>query len=625
MFHRFPLVRREPPRFLQIVAVTLLVCGCTEERSGSGPLPRPQPSAEQLPDHPSPPAPAPEQYVGSAACTECHRKQADEYHSHPMSQSLFAPDAGTPLEIYDNAKFSLGQFVTYFVERTPDGILHHEQRVDAAGEVIYDQAMPIAFTVGSGARGRSYLIHHDGRFHVSPISWYTQPKEWGLSPGYNPRSHPRFERQASHGCIACHAGQAVPHPSELNRFDEPPFREQAIGCERCHGPGRAHLQFHAQGGGRQSADPIVNPAKLSGAKRDAVCNQCHLQGVRRVVRNRRTEFDFTPGMNLSDVWISFLKTEGIERGAAGAVSQVEQMYASQCYQHSNGALSCISCHNGHAPAKGEVRHEAYRRVCATCHTAGKGVECSEDLTRRLSLHAADSCIECHMPSFPAADVHAAQTDHRILRRPQGGSAPATHRSLRTESSPVIFQEPGVTVPPAVLDRALGIFLAEQAASGGSPQQAQEAIELLSQAVRDDDRDVEAHYLLGCAYLRLQRRQRALQEWEKVLALQPTHEDALEQMAIDAHETKDYPRARHYYEQLIQVNPHRSHYYGRFAHVLGKLGDLPGSIAAAEKCLELNPSLVQSHVWLAEAYRLAGNLERAEFHANRVKQFRSETR
>jgi tetratricopeptide (TPR) repeat protein len=97
------------------------------------------------------------------------------------------------------------------------------------------------------------------------------------------------------------------------------------------------------------------------------------------------------------------------------------------------------------------------------------------------------------------------------------------------------------------------------------------------------------------------------------------------MAIDAHESQDFPRARYYYERLLQVNPYRSHYYGRLAHVLGKLGDIQASISVAEKCLELNPSLVQTHVWLAEAYRSLGNQERSEFHANRIKQFRPEAR
>jgi hypothetical protein len=71
-----------------------------------------------------------------------------------------------------------------------------------------------------------------------------------------------------------------------------------------------------------------------------------------------------------------------------------------------------------------------------------------------------------------------------------------------------------------------------------------------------------------------------------------------------------------------VNPYRSHYYGRLAHVLGQLGDVPAGIAAAEKCLELNPSLMQTHAWLEEAFRRTGDMERMNFHAAKLKQFQS---
>ena len=79
----------------------------------------------------------------------------------------------------------------------------------------------------------------------------------------------------------CHAGRMNPIPQERNRFDEKkPFHELAIGCERCHGPGKKHIHFHEENHCRlgTNVDPIVNPEKLSPELRDAVCYQCHLQG-----------------------------------------------------------------------------------------------------------------------------------------------------------------------------------------------------------------------------------------------------------------------------------------------------------------------------------------------------------
>lgn len=568
--------------------------------------------------------PSADQFVGSAACATCHAKETNDFHGHPMSISLVPATQESPLEDYSQSSFSSLPGVTYYAEKTPAGIFHHEKRVDGDGELIYDQAIPIDYTVGSGARGRSYLINHEGLLFVSAMSWYANTGKWDLSPGYGPHSHPRFERRASEGCLACHAGRSVVRENEPNRFAEAPFLEHSIGCERCHGPGKAHVAFRSKPVAPSAVDPMVNPASLVGAKRDAICNQCHLQGRRRVVRHGRTEFDFTPGMNLSDVWITYVKTEGVTDGVAAAVSQVEQMYASKCYRESDGQLSCIRCHDGHDTRKGDQVDRGFREKCMACHSPGKNVECSETLATRTATTSVDSCIVCHMPKLPAADVHAAQTDHRLLRRiPQDSPANAKHPSPMRERTPVLFVEPGVKVPANAIARARGIFLAEQSRSAaGSKSDAREAINLLIATIQAEPNDIEALYSLGMAFGQIQQNELMVQAWMKVVQLQPEHENALESLAIHFHEINDMPNARKYYEAVLKVNPYRSQYYGRLAHVLGQLDELQLGIETAEKCLELNPSLQQTHAWLEEAFRRTGDTERMQFHAHMVERFKS---
>ena len=431
-------------------------------------------------------------YVGSAACSSCHAEEANAWHGHPMYKSLSPAIDADPVEDYEHASFSTADSLTYYVERTPTEILHHEKRVDAKGDVIYDQGVPIAFTVGSGARGRSYLVNVDGRMYVSPISWYSGPGKWDLSPGYEPGNHRRFERRISDGCASCHTGRVAIHGEQESRFLPEPFPEPAIGCERCHGPGKEHADRHTAGVVDSSPDPIFNPASVSDARRDAVCNQCHLQGLLRVVRSGRSEYDFRPGSYLSDNWIIFRKTAGVESGSAAAVSQVEQMYASRCYTQSGGALSCIGCHGGHSLPSGESYRDFYRTQCVGCHRTGSS-ECTEQPDLRRAADN-DSCVACHMPKVPAADVHAAQTDHRILRRPATTAQNASPRGLSFRDSPmVLFVEPGVTVPQMELSRARGIFLADQASAGGTEAQAKRAIDRLLETMKACPDDIESRY------------------------------------------------------------------------------------------------------------------------------------
>ena len=549
-------------------------------------------------------------FVGSAACTKCHAEIAKRYQAHPMAQSLAAVEKASVKEPRDHTEFSPIPELTYRVEFRDQQQFHHEIREDAAGEVIYDQAVPVHFAVGSGQRGRTYLTNQGGRLCESMISWFHEGNIWALSPGYQPEMNERFERQASDGCLTCHSGRMNRHPTDLNRFDERnPFLEEAIGCERCHGPGGDHVALREKGNLPPGAsDPIVNPIHFTDDRRDATCNQCHLQGRRRVLKYGRSEFDFRPGMYLSEIWTTFVKTEGVATGQAAAVSQVEQMHASQCFQKSGGKLSCIDCHDPHGLPDESERIGYFRSRCLTCHGSGQ-TECSEKADLRTA--AQDSCIQCHMPSFPAKDVHAAQTEHRILRRP---AEPALELTPPLAANDInVFQEKGYLSSPVEKNRARGIYQAGRAYANRDQSMATEAIQLLAPIADQNSQDEETYYAMGQAFSVLQQTQLAAKAWEQVLKIRPTHEEAIDSMAIMFHEAKDLNQARKYYSMAVGVNPTRSMYYGRLAHVLGQMGDFNNAKVAVLKSLELNPSLSQAHAWLAEVYQRENNLQEAERH------------
>ena len=51
---------------------------------------------------------------------------------------------------------------------------------------------------------------------------------------------------------------------------------------------------------------IVNPRHLERSLREAVCEQCHLEGEARTVRHGRGLDDFRPGMPLELFWSVFV-------------------------------------------------------------------------------------------------------------------------------------------------------------------------------------------------------------------------------------------------------------------------------------------------------------------------------
>lgn len=553
-------------------------------------------------------------FVGSKVCATCHGHISETYRQHPMGRSLAVPHEATPIENFDVTEFSPPGPRRYQIEQTADWVRHHEMLADEDGTMLYDQSVEVAYTMGSGKRGRAYLIEHDGMLFKSSVAWFSLPKEWGLSPGYPPEQHKRFERRITDGCINCHAGRIQVHRTAPDTYVKPVMAELTIGCERCHGPGRKHVE--AQESGTLAAlanDHIVNPAKLDAARRESICAQCHLHGKATVVRTGQKVFDFQPGQLLEDNRIVFVTPPGTgSESATNALSQVEQMATSVCFQKSAGRMGCSSCHDPHAVVPPESQTEFYRAKCLACHeTRGCGLPTKE----RLAREATDSCIACHMsPVLHVGNIlHVSFTDHRILRHPQSDQSGEKARSPAT-SEYAVFDNADQRLPKHELDRA-NAFLLLGGVDRKTPtaSDARRAEQLLLPLLQTQPNDIDILENLGAACLIQGRSFDASEWWKEALTVDPRRESVLEHLAMLSFDQRQLKPAREYLQRYVAVNPWHGAIYGRFAGVLGAMGEWPESIVAAERALELNPTLIQLHGWLANAYQQVGNSAESERH------------
>ncbi|MFM7162232.1 MAG: tetratricopeptide repeat protein [Planctomycetaceae bacterium] len=531
-----------------------------------------------------------------------------------MAQSA-SPAAEAPVvESYapEKSRFTKGG-CEYLAERTEEGVYHQELQRDEEGD-IYAQRVEVQWAIGSGERGRSYFIDRGGILFLSPLSWYSQRQTWDLSPGFPERGHLRFERQVTGRCLNCHAGRVNRLPGVVERFAHPVVREGAISCERCHGPGREHVAWHQGGATHEGGDPIVNPRKLPPSQRESVCNQCHLQGLDEVLRYGRTDFDFRPGMNLGEVWSVFVEGTGvIASGQTTAVSHVQQMHASHCFQKSDGQLGCISCHDPHRVPTPAERQDFFNSRCANCH-ADRG--CSLPVAQREANSAGASCIDCHMPRLGAADVpHTSQTDHRVLKRPPlpvpepEASQPATAESM-TEPDLQIFDLTEVPLTTNELDRAWGILLAGRAEQRQSPEVAQQALERLQRVWALDRGDGAVADAYGISLALTGETERAIEIWSRGLLANPRSESLLYSLGLAHFTAGRHAEAFKHFDRLVAVNPWRSDYQGQRARTLLALGQMPAALEAATAARELNPSLPLVYEWLAYASEQAGQPEQA---------------
>jgi tetratricopeptide (TPR) repeat protein len=358
-----------------------------------------------------------------------------------------------------------------------------------------------------------------------------------------------------------------PAPGTDNRYPKPPFTHNGVACERCHGSGGAH----ANGG------KVINPAKLTPARRDDICMQCHLEGKAAIERPGRHVYEFRPGDALSDYVRYFLLVDAKGSGL-GAVSQVEALAQSQCKKKSGDAMSCTSCHNPHQSTSSADRVAFYRGKCLACHGADFATKHHPDRP---------DCTACHMPASASTDVaHTQVTDHRIPRRPQ--VSPQLLQSADLAASlPRLVPFPDTKTEPDPRDLALAWdSLVESGMSAAESQ----ARELLSKAVKQFPDDPVLLSALAYAELKTDAREHARELYRKALALDPTLVDAATNLGVIEAQAGNLPDAMKLWQNAFQRAPARSSIGLNLARAECAAGKFNEARTYILRVLEFNPDL-----------------------------------
>lgn len=450
-------------------------------------------------------------FVGNTACRPCHAEIAGAYARTPMARSSGVVDSSLP-----------------DISFTADGLAY---RISNRRLLFDGGAVSIDYYIGSNSAGRGYLRAADGFLFELPVTWYAQKQRWDSSPGYDRNSEFRFTRAIEPSCLLCHSSQVRPVLGTQNRFGDPPFLENGISCERCHGPGSEHARNPAK-------SPMVNPAHLEAERRDSICSQCHLTGEARVETAGHRIAEYRAGDRLADYATYFTWKQGAQDFKV--TSHVERLAESACKRASGDGLWCGTCHDVHTGA------DKSQAACTSCHESAH--------------HREARCVTCHMPRAQVADAnHAVMTDHRIPRTPAKETAAATTvggelagflGTADDRAKGLAYAELGDQRAADLLRRAMPRDWPVRLRLAVLERDAGAAARLYESVLRDNPMEPAALVNLGSLYATAGREAEAGQLWERALTANP----ALEAAVLNLAKIRSADEARGILRRYLEVNP-----------------------------------------------------------------------
>jgi predicted CXXCH cytochrome family protein len=322
-------------------------------------------------------------YAGSQACATCHPKIYARWKNTRMANVVRDPKEHPEAIIPDLTK--------------PDPL------------VKFTKA-DIAFVYGSKWKQRYFTKKSDdyyplgAQWDVTHQMWraymVTPNTDWWV-PFY-PADN--MQRPTGPLCDGCH--------SVNYNIQTKTVTEWNVGCEKCHGPGVAHVRQPSQAN-------IVNPARLSAIQATNLCIQCHSQGqpLSNPINGRYYDWPvgFRAGLDLKDYW----KLEDYKLGEqsfthfADGTAHKNRMQGNdfvQSVMYTRG-VTCFSCHDVHGTENNADLLKPANVLCLECHGPkspnGPHEATIEAHTHHAAGSAGNECVSCHMPKIEQqlADVN----------------------------------------------------------------------------------------------------------------------------------------------------------------------------------------------------------------------------
>jgi len=314
-------------------------------------------------------------YMGSSACKNCHGEIYERWQKTRMANVVRDPKAH------------------------PDAIIPNLSKADPL--LTFTQG-DISLVYGSKWKQRYFKKVGDDYF-VLPAQWDVTHKLWRpyfvkngtdwWAPLYPPDN---MQRPTGPLCDGCHSVNYDISTKKVTEWN--------VGCEKCHGPGSAHVEHEGKA-------HIINPSKLDYVQATDTCIQCHSQGQPLTNPINGKYYDWPVGFQMGKKLADFWKLEDHKLGELSfthfpdGTAHKNRMQGNdfvQSLMYTRG-VTCVSCHDPHGSPNEAMLIKPVKELCLTCHGPntqnGPHAPTLEAHTHHAAGSAGSECVACHMPKI----------------------------------------------------------------------------------------------------------------------------------------------------------------------------------------------------------------------------------
>ncbi|SFC09736.1 multiheme c-type cytochrome [Tropicimonas isoalkanivorans] len=343
-------------------------------------------------------------YVGTETCIECHEAEHESWTGSHHDLAWTEPNPDTVLADFNDTSFT-HKGVTSRFTREGDTLFIESDGPD--GKIT---KWPVAGVIGITPLQQYFVETEPGRYQTFDVPWDTERNEWFHI--YAEQTLPASDafhwtgpyKTWNNRCAECHATDYWRNYYAATRTYSSTVSEIGVGCEACHGPGAAHLEWADEDGaalpdwprpGLGETGLTIDYSASDPETEIQQCAGCHSR------RGPLQDGSPVPGTPYHDAYRLSTLRPGLYHPDGQILDEV-YVYGSflQSKMYAAG-VTCSDCHDVHSAQN----HGEGNGICLACHSpAGNpdfpSVKLAEYDAPEHHFHEPDSegaqCVSCHM-------------------------------------------------------------------------------------------------------------------------------------------------------------------------------------------------------------------------------------